>query len=380
MYLNERPTYSIVIPVFNEEEGLGELYSQLSKVLSQLDGPAEVILVNDGSRDRSFEIMKEINARDPRFIALHLSRNFGHQMALTAGCDHARGDATITMDADLQDPPQVLLEMARKWREGAEIVYAIRRSRDVDTSFKKYTALAFYHLLRRFADIKAPVNSADFRLVDRKVLKAFQRLREKNRYIRGMFSWLGYKQAEVYFDREARFAGETKYPFWKMARLALDALVSFSNLPLRFCMGFGLLMSGFSILLGLWTVVAKLAGLGHFEIGWTSLFVLISFVGGLNMFMIGVLGEYVARVYDEVRDRPLYLVSEIVGRKDETRSATSHDAVEIRPSEAIPSALGASPRPLRPKHRRIERYTLGRGLWKPELSSREILSAPEESR
>lgn len=370
MDLNERPTYSIVIPVFNEEDGLDELYRQLSKVLERLDGTAEVILVDDGSRDKSFAIMSAISARDARFLALRLSRNFGHQMALTAGCDYARGEATITMDADLQDPPEVLLAMAAKWREGNEIVYAIRRSRDVDTPFKKYTALAFYHLLRRFADIKAPVNSADFRLVDRKVLKAFQRLREKNRYIRGMFAWLGYKQAEVYFDREARFAGETKYPVWKMARLALDALVSFSNLPLRFCMGFGLLMSGFSILIGLWTVVAKLSGFGHYEIGWTSLFVLISFVGGLNMFMIGVLGEYVARVYDEVRNRPLYLVSEIIGGRGEENA--------LRSEGAIPSASAGSPRPLRPKPRKIERYTISRGLWKqPSLS--ETLSAHEES-
>lgn len=313
--MSQAPTYSVVIPVFNEEDGLEELYRQLSPVLDELDGSVEVILIDDGSRDRSFALMKAFTARDPRFFALKLSRNFGHQMALTAGCDYARGEATITMDSDLQDPPRVILDMAKKWREGYELVFAVRKSRDVDSGFKKYSALFFYHVLKRFAAISAPVNSADFRLVDRKVLKAFQRLREKNRYIRGMFSWLGFKQAEVYFDREARFSGETKYPLWKMAKLGFDALVSFSNAPLRICMGFGLAMAGFSFLIGIATIIGKLWHLGAFVWGWASLFVLISFIGGLHLFMLGVLGEYLARVYDEVRNRPLYLVSELSGSR-----------------------------------------------------------------
>lgn len=306
--------YSIVVPVFNEESGLEELYRRLEGLMARLDGPAEVILVDDGSRDRSFSIIESICQRDARFQALRLSRNFGHQMALTAGCDYARGQATITMDADLQDPPEVILEMAQRWREGYELIYAVRRSREVDTPFKKYSALGFYHLLRYFAHIHAPVNSADFRLVDRKVLHAFRRLRERNRYIRGLFSWLGFKQTEVYYDREARFAGETKYPFWKMLKLAFDAIVSFSNLPLRFCMGVGLAMAVGSLLLGFGAFLARIAHVGSFVWGWTSLFVIITFIGGMHMLMLGVLGEYLARVYDEVRGRPLYLVSAIVGR------------------------------------------------------------------
>lgn len=313
--MSQVPTYSVVIPVFNEEAGLEELYCQLTPVLDELDGPSEVILIDDGSHDRSFAILKSFADRDPRFFAVRLSRNFGHQMALTAGCDYARGEATITMDSDLQDPPRVILEMAQKWREGYELIFAVRKSRTMDTPFKKYSALFFYYILKRLAAISAPVNSADFRLVDRKVLKAFQELREKNRYIRGMFSWLGFRQTEVYFDREARYSGETKYPIWKMAKLAFDALVSFSNAPLRICMGFGLIMAGVSFLIGIATIIGKLWHLGAFVWGWASLFVLISFIGGLHLFMLGVLGEYLARVYDEVRNRPLYLVSELSGSR-----------------------------------------------------------------
>ncbi len=324
-----KPTYSVVIPVYNEEDGLEELYTQLTAILQELDGPSEVILVDDGSRDRSYAIMKAITQRDPRFFALKLSRNFGHQMALTAGCDYARGEATITMDADLQDPPRVILEMARKWREGYELVFAVRKDRAVDTWFKRNSALAFYHILRKLAKITAPVNSADFRLVDAKVLKAFQRLREKNRYIRGMFSWLGYRQAEVYFDRDERFVGETKYPLWKMAKLGLDAVISFSNVPLRLCMGIGLGIAGLSILLGIATIIGKLWHLGSFIVGWASLFVLISFIGGIHLFMLGILGEYLARVYDEVRGRPLYLVSDMSGSRPWTAAVTPGD----QPSE-----------------------------------------------
>ncbi|MBC7659310.1 MAG: glycosyltransferase family 2 protein [Chitinophagaceae bacterium] len=317
--MTRAPTYSVVIPVFNEETGLEELYTQLCLVLDELDGPAEVILVDDGSRDRSFEIMRLFAQRDPRFYAIKLSRNFGHQMALTAGCDYARGEATITMDSDLQDPPGVILEMAAKWREGYEIVFAVRRTRKVDSPFKRYSALFFYHLLKRCAAISAPVNSADFRLVDRKVLESFQKLREKNRYIRGMFSWLGYKQTEVYFDREARYAGETKYPLWKMVKLGFDALVSFSNVPLRFCMACGLTIAILSMLVGIATIIGKVWHLGAFVAGWASLIVLISFIGGIHLFMLGILGEYLARVYDEVRARPLYLVSELSSSRPTAR-------------------------------------------------------------
>ena len=302
-------TYSIVIPVYNEQETLEQLYQRLAPVLDSLDAPSEVILVNDGSRDQSLAIMKAISERDRRFQVISLSRNFGHQMALTAGCDYARGAATITMDADLQDPPEVILEMVGKWQEGFELIYAVRRNRDVDSLFKKYSAIAFYHVLKKLASIQAPINSADFRLVDRKVLNAFRRLREKNRYIRGLYSWLGYKQTEVYYDREARYAGETKYPFFKMLNLAFDAIVSFSNIPLKLCFSVGLIVALLSFCYGTWIIIAKSLDLDTYISGWASLAVLMSFLGGVHMFLIGVLGEYLSRIYDEVRGRPLYLVS-----------------------------------------------------------------------
>jgi dolichol-phosphate mannosyltransferase len=308
--------YSIVIPVYNEEATLDQLYSRLRGVIDRLDGRAEVILVDDGSQDRSLAKMQAIHNRDPRFHIIRLSRNFGHQMALTAGCDYARGEATITMDADLQDPPEVIFAMIDKWKEGYELVYAVRRNRDVDSWFKKYSAIAFYHILRRLASVRAPINSADYRLVDRKVLHAFRRLREKNRYIRGLYSWLGFRQTEVYYDREARFAGETKYPFFKMLNLAFDAIVSFSNLPLKLCFSIGLSVAVISFLYGCWIILGKVFGFGSYISGWASLAVLMSFLGGLHMFLIGILGEYLSRIYDEVRGRPLYLVSDIMTKRD----------------------------------------------------------------
>ncbi|SMF64324.1 glycosyltransferase family 2 protein [Pseudobacteriovorax antillogorgiicola] len=316
--------YSLVIPVYNEEESLNKLYERVSKVIDQLDGPAEVILVDDGSRDRSFPMMRAIHERDPRFHALSLSRNFGHQMALTAGLDYARGEAIVTMDADLQDPPEVIFDLVKKWQEGNELVYAVRRSRDVDTIFKKYSAIAFYHILRKLASIEAPVNSADFRLVDRKVLLSFRKLREKNRYIRGLFSWLGYRQAEVYYDREARFAGETKYPFLKMLNLAFDAIVSFSSIPLKLCVSVGLAVAFISFLYGTWIIIAKTLSLETYISGWATLAVLMCFLGGLHMFLIGVLGEYLSRVYDEVRGRPLYLVSQILSDRALSNERTTN--------------------------------------------------------
>ena len=330
-------TYSIVIPVYNEEESLPNLFARVTHVMNELDGEAEAILVDDGSRDRSFAIMKSFHEKDPRFQALSLSRNFGHQMALTAGLDYARGQAIVTMDADLQDPPEVIFDMAKKWREGFELIYAVRKSRDVDTLFKKYTAIAFYHLLRKLASIEAPINSADFRMVDRKVLLSFRRLKEKNRYIRGLFSWLGYKQTEVYYDREARVAGETKYPFFKMLNLAFDAIISFSSLPLRLCVSGGLFVALISFLYGTWIIIAKMLSLDVFISGWASLAVLMCFLGGLHMFLIGVLGEYLSRVYDEVRGRPLYLVSEIVSSRPSTQAMTSMDEVVPKvPAQSTP--------------------------------------------
>ncbi len=329
-------TYSIIIPVFNEEESLPRLFERLQIILDQLDGSCEVILIDDGSHDKSLSLMKQFHRQDSRFLAISFSRNFGHQMALTAGLDYARGRAIITMDADLQDPPELIYELVKKWQDGYELVYAVRRSRNVDQRFKRYSAIAFYHVLRFLASIQAPVNSADFRLIDRKVLRSFQELREKNRYIRGLFSWLGYHQTEVYYDREPRYAGETKYPLIKMINLAFDAIISFSTLPLKLCITIGFTVSSLAFIYGIWNIVAKMFGIGTYVSGWASLAVLISFLGGIHIFLIGILGEYISRIYDEVRGRPLYVIREFVGEyQRDSQKSSEYPHVSSQASQPV---------------------------------------------
>ena len=307
-----RVAYSFVIPIFNEQENLAELEKRLRSLLANLDGPAEVILVDDGSRDQSFYQMIKLSERDPRFKVIHLSRNYGHQVAITAGMDLSSGDATIIMDADLQDPPEVVLKMIAKWKEGFEVVYAVREARKDEGVFKKITAALFYRLLRRLTEVDIPADVGDFRLVDRQALDAFKSLRENSRYVRGMFSWIGFKQAGVTYRRSGRFAGETKYPFRKMLRLARDAVISFSNAPLELALNLGFLVSGFSILAGLWAFYLKLTG-KYTVTGWTSLTVIVSFLGGVQLIVVGVMGEYIGRIYEEVKGRPLYIIRSLQG-------------------------------------------------------------------
>jgi polyisoprenyl-phosphate glycosyltransferase len=308
----ETAKYSIVVPVYNEEESFPDLVKRLSEVMDLLDGPAEVVLVDDGSRDSSYQLMLEANRQDPRFKVLQLSRNFGHQVAITAGMDVASGQAVIIMDADLQDPPQVILEMAAKWQEGYEVVYAVREQREGETMFKKTTATLFYSLLRRMADIEQPVDVGDFRLVDRKALDAFLQMRERNRYVRGMFSWIGFRQAAVPYTRASRHAGRSKYPLRKMLRLASDGLVGFSTAPLRFALMAGVLLAIGAIGYGVVAIALKLAGLPYVP-GYASLLVTITFLSGVQLIVIGMVGQYVARTYDEARGRPLYLVRDASG-------------------------------------------------------------------
>lgn len=299
--------YSIVVPVFNEEESFPDLVKRLREVMDQLDGPVEVVLVDDGSRDASYQLMVAANREDPRFKVLQLSRNFGHQVAITAGMDVASGQAVIVMDADLQDPPEVVLEMTARWQEGYEVVYAVREQRDGETMFKKTTARLFYNVLRRLAEIEQPVDVGDFRLVDRKALDAFLQMRESNRYVRGMFSWIGFRQVAVPYTRASRQAGRSKYPLRKMLRLASDGIVGFSTAPLRIAMATGLLMAIGAVGYGVVAIALKLAGLPYVP-GYASLLVTITFLSGIQLFVIGMVGQYVARIYDEARDRPLYLV------------------------------------------------------------------------
>lgn len=308
----DRPTYSIVIPVHNEEEGLSDLYRRLTQVLEQLDASAEILLVDDGSTDSSYSLMSEIHNRDSRFKVVHLSRNFGHQLAITAGIDLAEGQAIAVMDADLQDPPEVLLEMAKRWREGYEVVYGVREDRSTDTWFKRTTATLFYRALRRLTDVDIPQHVGDFRLIDRRAAEAFKGMREGSRFVRGMFAWMGFRHVGVPYRRAERSTGETKYPVRKMVRLAADGMVGFSRAPLRLALNAGFLFSFLAVVGGIAALAARIAGL-YTVPGWTSVIFVMCLLGGLQLAVMGVMGEYIGRSYEEAMRRPLYIVSELHG-------------------------------------------------------------------
>jgi dolichol-phosphate mannosyltransferase len=301
--------YSFVVPVLNEQDSLEELYRRLHSVMEALDGPSEVILVDDGSVDDSFEIMCKLQAGDSRIRVVRLSRNFGHQIALTAGLDRAEGRAVIIMDSDLQDPPEVALELAERWREGYDVVYAVRDERTGESRLKVATARGFYRLLSRIGDVRLPVDAGDFRLVDRRVVDAVSGMREHRRYLRGMFAWVGYDQTGVHYVRAARHGGSTKFPMRRMVSFARDGIVSFSTAPLRLALNFGFVVSVLSFLLGIAAAVVKLTGI-YAVPGWTSIAVGLAFLGGVQLIVLGVIGEYIAGIHDEVKQRPLYLVRE----------------------------------------------------------------------
>ena len=308
----ERPEYSFVIPVLNEREALLPLFERLLPTLEQLDGTAEVIFVDDGSEDDSFDQMIELCLQDERFKVLQLSRNFGHQTAITAGLDFAAGNAVVVMDADLQDPPEIVLTMAQRWREGFDVVYAVRRERLGENRFKRFTAATFYRLLRRLTNVEIPADVGDFRLVDRKALEAYKTMRENDRFIRGMFSWVGFRHTGVTYDRDERVAGETKYPLTKMMNFAIDGIVSFSNAPLRLALALGFVVSITSFVYGFVAIFLKVSG--AFTVpGWTSIIFVVSFLGGVQLIVLGVVGEYVGRIYVETKRRPLYIVNRSAG-------------------------------------------------------------------
>ncbi len=339
----DTPRYSIVIPIYNEEESFPVLFKRLREVIDRLDGTAEVVLVDDGSRDASYQLMLQANLEDPRFKVIQLSRNFGHQIAITAGMDAAAGQAVIIMDADLQDPPEVILQLAERWHEGYEIVYAVRERREGETLFKRTTATLFYGMQRRLAEVEQTVEVGDFRLVDRKALNAFLQMRERNRYVRGMFSWVGFRQVAVPYTRAARKAGTTKYPLRKMVRLATDGFVGFSTAPLRVALAVGLIMAVGAVAYGLVAIALKLAGLPYVP-GYASLLVTITFLSGVQLIVVGMVGQYVARIYDEVRARPLYLVREAHGfgdRGQDDSQVTSPPLSNARPAQDT----AARPRP-----------------------------------
>ena len=306
------PEYSFVIPVCNERETLEELYRRLVSVLELLDGPSEVVLVDDGSTDGSYELMLSLHERDGRFKLVRLSRNFGHQIALTAGLDHARGNAVVMLDADLQDPPEVALELAKRWREGYAVVYAVRERREDETRTKLVTAKLYYELLGRLTDIEIPGDAGDFRLVDRRALHAMRSMREHNRYLRGMSAWVGFDQTGVGYVRDGRYAGRSKFSMRKMLRFALDGIVSFSTAPLRLTLNLGFFVSALAFLVGLAAVLVKVLGV-YAVPGWASIVVVVALLGGVQLTVLGVMGEYVAQIHEEVKRRPLYLVRDRVG-------------------------------------------------------------------
>ncbi len=303
---HQKPVFSIIAPVHNEEAVLTELYQRVSAVMNSLDEPWELILVDDGSTDRSAAIMLTLNELDDRVKGISFSRNFGFQMAVTAGLDHALGDAVILIDADLQDPPEVIPEMIKKWREGYEVVYGVRGKREGETFFKKATAAAFYRLIQRITNVDIPLDTGDFRLMDRRVVEAICRMPEQHRFLRGMVSWVGFRQTGVTYERHARFAGQTKFTLRKMINFASDAITSFSTFPLRMASIAGALLVAISMIGGLLVIGLSLT----LPLSQALILIAMLFVGGIQLIFMGIVGDYVGRMYDELKGRPSYLVQE----------------------------------------------------------------------
>ncbi|HTP01387.1 MAG TPA: glycosyltransferase family 2 protein [Anaerolineales bacterium] len=300
-------TYSIIAPIYNEHESLRELYCRVSEVMDANDEPWELILVDDGSTDGSTEIIMQLAQDDYRVRPVIFARNFGHQIAITAGWDFARGQAVIIIDADLQDPPEMILELAKKWKEGYEVVYAVRAEREGESWFKKVTASFFYRLIYRITDVKIPVDTGDFRLMDRKVVDVLKQMPERHRFPRGMSAWVGFRQVGVPYKRAARYGGVTKYPFQKMVKLALNAITSFSYFPLQVATFFGFASAGVAILAIPIVVYLRMAGIPQFT-GQATTLIAVLFLGGVQLISLGILGEYIGRLYDEAKGRPLYIV------------------------------------------------------------------------
>ncbi|MEB3161272.1 MAG: glycosyltransferase family 2 protein [Synechocystis sp.] len=312
----EIPLISVVVPIFNEEDSIDYLFSRLLTVFRQANLPYEIICVNDGSRDRSLDQLITFHHQDPAIKVINLSRNFGKEIALTAGIDFATGDVVIPIDADLQDPPELILEMLGLWRGGFDVVYATRRSRQGESFAKQITASAFYQTIGRMTKIKIPPNTGDFRLMDRQVVEALKQLPERTRFMKGLFAWVGFRQTAIVFDREPRRQGTSKWNYWKLWNFALDGILSFSFIPLQIWSYLGLLVSTISLLYAFYLVVRTLIS-GVDVPGYASLMVAVLFLGGVQLISLGVIGEYLARVYEETKERPLYLVRDVYGVRGE---------------------------------------------------------------
>ena len=303
---------SIVLPIYNEEAGLPELHRRVTSVLDAMKVAYEIIMVNDGSRDGSWKRILELSTADPRVCGVNLSRNFGHQIAITAGVEMSRGAVVVVMDSDLQDPPELIPDMYQKYQAGFDVVYAQRRSREGETWFKETTAKIFYRLVRRMTTIDIPVDTGDFRLMSRRVVDDVKRLQEQSRFVRGLVTWVGYNQTPILYDRSKRYGGVTKYPIAKMMKFALDGITGFSSEPLRLASHSGLFFAFTSLALMVGLMLYKVSGGQGIIPGWTSLVVAVLFLGGVQLLSIGILGEYIGRIYEEVKRRPLYLVSDAV--------------------------------------------------------------------
>ncbi len=306
---------SVVVPMYFEEEVAQECYNRLKGVMNANKINYEFIFVNDGSTDRTMEILEAIASRDSRAKIVNFSRNFGHQTAVTAGIDFAIGDAIVIIDADLQDPPELIPDLIAKWKEGYEVVYAKRKKRVGETWFKLITAKYFYRFINYMSDIEIPKDTGDFRLVDRKVAYVFKKMTERNRFVRGMFSWIGFRQTYIEYERDERFAGETKYPFKKMIKFASDGIIAFSTKPLRLFMSLGAASVVISMTVLIYSLLMKFFGQGV-QAGWASIMVAITFFSGIQLLGLGIIGQYIARIYDESKNRPMYIIRETVNIKD----------------------------------------------------------------
>jgi polyisoprenyl-phosphate glycosyltransferase len=324
----ERPELSVIIPIYNEAAVIDELHRRLREVMGKLESVVrswEVVFIDDGSKDASLVMLRELAKAEPRFKVVSFARNFGHQLAITAGVDKAEGDAVVIMDADLQDPPEVVEGMILRWREGFDVVYGVRRSRAGETFFKKLTAAVFYRMLKSMlGGISIPVDAGDFRLMSRPVVLTMRALRERHRFVRGMVSWVGFKQSALYYDREARFAGETKYPLSKMLRFALDAITSFSVFPLRLASWLGVASALVAVAYALFVIYVRVF-LGGVVQGWTTLMIAVALGTSAQLFMTGILGEYIGRIYEEIKRRPLYITAELLNFGPGSGSAPGAD-------------------------------------------------------
>jgi polyisoprenyl-phosphate glycosyltransferase len=303
-------TYSVVAPVFNEIESIPELYRRVRETLDKMGDTWELILVDDGCTDGSTQEILDLAEKDKRVIPLIFARNFGHQIAVTAGWDHARGDAVIIIDADLQDPPEVIPELAARWRDGYEVVYAVRSEREGESWFKKISASIFYRLIARITEVKIPLDTGDFRLLDRKVVDVLKTMRERHRFPRGMAAWVGFKQVGVEYKRAERYAGHTKYPFRKMIKLAMNAITSYSYFPLQISSYIGFFSASLSIIAIPVVIFLRMTGNQEFS-GQATTLISVLFLGGVQLISLGILGEYIGRLYDEAKGRPLYIIREI---------------------------------------------------------------------